>query len=266
MDPLSLAMMGGPTILSGIGSWISGNKSAKAAEEAARMQREAEKEAISDAKNAGAKYQTDLTGYANAFDPYISGGGRATNQLYALLGLSGQDAANTARETFQTSPGYDFQMDQGIGALDRSAAARGMLNSGRQSKDLMRFGQGLANQDYRNYLSDLTGLGNQGYSATGAKTSTLAQGAGGPLQGGMAAANLAFKSAGTIPQGMIASQNAENAGLMGALGAANYGSGQFQGMQGMQGQDQLSKLLGNTSRGSSFNPNFGFPGSAGAIY
>lgn len=249
MDPLSMLMLGS-TALSGIGSLFSGNRSAKAAERAAQMQREAEKEAISDAKNAGAKYQSDLTGYAGAYDPYISGGQRATNQLYSLLGLNGEDAIGTARDLYKTSPSYDFLMDQGVSALDRSAAARGMLNSGRQNKDLLRFGQGLASSDYNSYLSNLMGLGNQGYSATGAKTGVLAQGAGGPLQGGMTGAQLAFKSAGTVPQGIIASQNAENAGITGALGALNYGVGQF------GAQDQLSKLLGNTSRGSSFGTNF----------
>ena len=245
MDPLSMMMLGS-TALSGLGSLFSGNKSAKAAEKAAQLQYQLQREAMQNAQAAGRQYQSDVTGYANNYDPYIEGGRRATNQLYDLLGLNGDNAARAAQGDWVRSPGQDFLMDQGVQALDRSAAARGMLNSGRQSKDLIRFGQGLAQQDYRNHINDLSGLNNQGYNATGAKTNTLVTGAGGNLQGNVLGANMAFQSANTLPQGMIASQNAQNQGLQGALGALNYGVGQY------GAQDSLSKLLGNTSRGSSF--------------
>ena len=254
MDPLTMAMMGS-TALSGLGSWFSGQNSAHAAEQAAQRQSDAEERAAIRMRNAGDVYRTELGGYAKAYDPYIQGGQKATNQLYDLLGLNGQDKATAARSTFQTSPGYDFMMGQGVQALDRSAASRGMLNSGRQSKDLMRFGEGLANQDWRNYIGDLSGLNNQGYNATGAQTGLQAQGSLGNLNANMGAEQMMFKNAGTVPQGMIASQNAQNQGLQGALGALNYGTGQ------LQGQDQLSKLLGNTSRGSSFGGNFAQTGS-----
>lgn len=254
MDPLSIAMIGS-TALSGLGSLFGGNRAAKAAEKAAQLQYDLQLKAMNNAKEAGAKYQTDVTGYADNYNPYIEGGQRASNQLYDLLGLNGQDAGDAARASFTSSPGQGYLMEQGVQALDRSAAARGQLNSGRQSKDLLRFGTGLAQQDYRNYVNDLSGLGNQGFSATGAKTNTLTQGAGGALQGGTLGAQMGFQSANTLPQGMIASANAQNQGMQGALGALNYGVGQF------QGQDQLSKLLGNTSRGSSFGGNFAQSGS-----
>lgn len=249
MDPLTMMMLGS-TALSGIGSLIGGNKSAKAAEEAARLQYQREQQAISGAKDAGAQFKYDLGGYSEAFDPYIEGGDRATNQLYKLLGLDGTEPENMARRVYEGSPGHTFRLNQGVEALDRSATARGMLNSGRQSKDLIRFGQGLADSDYDNYLGNLFNLSNRGYSATGAKTNTLTRGAEGPFQAGLLGAQLGFRSAATEPQGMIASQNAENAGLSGALGALNYGVGQ------VGQQDTLSKMLGNTSRGSSFGTNF----------
>lgn len=248
MDPLTMMMLGS-TALSGLGSWFGGKSSAKAAREAAARQSEDEKRAISILRSAGSNYNNQLGDISQAYDPYVEGGMKATNQLYDLLGLNGNDAATAARGTYQTSPGYDWMMGQGVEALDRSAAARGMLNSGRASKDLLRFGEGLASQDYNNYLGNLSNLGNQGYNATGARAGLQAQGATGQLGVEQQAGNLQFKNAATVPQGMIAAQNAENAGLTGALGALNYGVGQF---QGMQGQDQLSKLLGNTSRGSSF--------------
>ena len=59
------------------------------------------------------------------------------------------------------SPGYNWLQEQGVSAIDRGAAARGKLDSGQNQKDLMRFGQGLASQDYGNYLSRLENLMNQ---------------------------------------------------------------------------------------------------------
>ncbi len=252
MDPLT-AMMMGSTVLGGLGSWFGGQNSAHASEQAAQRQSDAEERAAIRMRNSGDVYRTEQRGYADEFNPYIQGGQKATNQLYNLLGLNGADAATGARGQFQASPGVDYMMGQGVQALDRSAAARGMLGSGRQSKDLMRFGEGLGQQEWRNYIGDLSNLGNQGYSATGARTGLETQGSTGNLNANLGAEQAMFKNASTVPQGMIASQNAINSGMTGALGAANYGLGQA---QGSGGGDALSKLLGNTSRGSSFGGNF----------
>lgn len=46
------------------------------------------------------------------------------------------------------TPGYQFTLDQGIGALDKSAAARGNLFSGTQGTDLEKYATGLADSTY----------------------------------------------------------------------------------------------------------------------
>lgn len=51
---------------------------------------------------------------------------------------------------FQTDPGYQWRMDQGIQALDRSASARGLLFSGGELKALDRYNQGFASNEYQN--------------------------------------------------------------------------------------------------------------------
>lgn len=73
------------------------------------------------------------------------------------------------------SPGYDWLQQQGVSAIDRGAASRGKLDSGQNQKDLVAFGQGLASQDYGNYLARLENLmgtytrGSQtGFNATSA--------------------------------------------------------------------------------------------------
>lgn len=51
---------------------------------------------------------------------------------------------------FQKDPGYDFRMQQGQQALERSAAARGGLMGGGFAKGLARYGQDYASNEYNN--------------------------------------------------------------------------------------------------------------------
>jgi hypothetical protein len=51
---------------------------------------------------------------------------------------------------FQQDPGYQFRMAEGAKALERSAAARGGLNSGGTLKALARYGQDFASNEYGN--------------------------------------------------------------------------------------------------------------------
>lgn len=51
---------------------------------------------------------------------------------------------------YQMDPGYNFRMEEGQKAIERSAAARGGLNSGATLKALTKFGQGVASEEYAN--------------------------------------------------------------------------------------------------------------------
>lgn len=59
--------------------------------------------------------------------------------------MSSPEAAN---RLLQIDPGYQFRLQQGQQALERSAAARGGLLSGRALKDTADFSQGLASQEF----------------------------------------------------------------------------------------------------------------------
>lgn len=99
-------------------------------------------------------------------------GGLSGLGLYGdALGVNG--AAGNARATsaFQTSPGYDFALNQGLDALERRAGAQGRLSSGQTGLDTLSFAHGLADQDYNNWLSGLSDFsGKQGNIYTGATT------------------------------------------------------------------------------------------------
>jgi hypothetical protein len=116
--------------------------------------------------------------------PYHDAGIPALTAQNALLGLSGPDAAAAAMANYQTSPGYQWQLQQGLQATDAGAAARGMLRSGAALKAEQTFGQGLANTDFGQYYQRLAGLSTLGEQAAAGGASTanqagvLAQGAG----------------------------------------------------------------------------------------
>lgn len=156
--------------LDSIGSFFSGGAD-KAAMEAARQQA-AGYDAAGKAITTG---ETTALGYLS---PYRESGDLATREQSRLLGLFGADEAAAARARFQTSPGYDFQVDEGQRVLERGVAARGGLYSGSAGKALVKFGQGVANQDFGNHFSRLAGLGSTGLSAAGSSASTVSNAAG----------------------------------------------------------------------------------------
>lgn len=131
---------------------------------------------------------------------------------------------------FQQTPGYQFAMDQGIQARDRSAAARGMLTSGAQQKELTRFGQGIANQEYNNWLNRIGGVAGQisgDTAATGGVYSGLGQSG---YNSASQLANLAQVRGGTDATAAQNGQSSFNSGLSGllsGLGQSNWLKGLF---------------------------------------
>ena len=101
----------------------------------------------------------------NQLSPWATTGQPANQQQSDLLGLNGQPAADAAMSTFQQSPGYQWQLGQGLRAVDAGAASQGILRSGATIKGEETFGQGLANQDFGNYWNRLQQLSSGGLSA-----------------------------------------------------------------------------------------------------
>lgn len=115
----------------------------------------------------------------NDLMPYSAQGLGATNRAANLLNLNGQEAADTALAQYRTSPGYQFQLDQGLRAVDAGAASKGLLRSGATLKAEQNFGAGLADSDFNNYYNQLFGLAKIGESAAagqGAGAITTGQG------------------------------------------------------------------------------------------
>ncbi len=106
----------------------------------------------------------------NYFDPYSRAGDQGINMLAAALGLRGPGGTAAAQRAFRVGPGYQFALDQGLQGVDRGASAKGLLGSGNAAMALNDYAQGVANQEYGNWLNRLTGLGSQGLQAAGGQT------------------------------------------------------------------------------------------------
>lgn len=56
---------------------------------------------------------------------------------------------------FRDSTGYNFRLNQGIDALNTGWGAKGALQSGAAMKDITRYGQDYASNEYQKYISQL---------------------------------------------------------------------------------------------------------------
>lgn len=95
-------------------------------------------------------------------DPYVGVGNKATGALNALLYGNDNGASLSA---LQSSPGYQFRMNEGNRALNTGYAARGLLNSGAAQKALLEYGQDYASGEYNNRFNQLASQQGVGLSA-----------------------------------------------------------------------------------------------------
>lgn len=125
---------------------------------------------------------------------------------------------------FYESPGYQFAHDQAMLGAERAASAGGYLptsdggQSGRFSKEMARYSQGLASQEFANYYNRLAGLAGTGQTAT-TTTAQLGQN-----YAGMAGSNL-IRAGDARASGIIGQSNAwgDTVGNLGTLAAWKIG-------------------------------------------
>lgn len=107
-------------------------------------------------------YNQAYQGLSNALGSQVTQGTGASNLLYGLLTGTG---SNAGYQDYQNSSGFQNQLETGTKAITNNAATSGLLNSGATLKALDTYGTGLANQNYNNYLSQLSGLVSSGNGA-----------------------------------------------------------------------------------------------------
>lgn len=203
--------IGGAAIASG-GMNSAADKQSQGAVQAAQIQSDANKYAIDEQKR---QYDMSL----GIQQPWIDASKAALPTLQNLANNPGSFSFN--KNDLMQDPSYQFNMDQGMKALQRSAAAKGGLMSGGAMKDIASFSQGLAsnefgnayNRAYNRFLNDrdvqfnrlsaIAGIGQQapaGLQAISGNISNLAQ-AGGQALGNTYASNANAQAANTAAQG-----------------------------------------------------------------
>jgi len=190
--------------------------------------------------------------------PWYEAGRNALTQLVPLV----SNYTPFGMEQFEADPGYSFRMDEGMKALERSAAARGGLLSGGMMKGIQRFGQGLASDEYTNAfnryqteraaqinpLQSLAGVGQTTAQQIGQAGQTMANNIGQTNQAmGSNLGNIYTSTAGNIANNAMSAADARASGYMGqanALNSAlNTGVNYYQNMQ-MMNMLKPSMVLG----------------------
>jgi hypothetical protein len=211
-----------------VGSVIQGSMSSNAAENAANTQAAASSDASAAQLQAT---RESIAAQEKAFErqvalqePFREAGMKGQNRLMDLLGLSsnvnapgyGSMAKEFTGQDMYKDPGYAFRLNEGIKALDRSAAARGGLLSGNQLRGVTQFGQDYATSEYQNAFNR--------YQAERAARLNPLQSLAGQAQ---STANTLTNAAGNLGAGesgaLMAGGNAAAAGLIGAGNARASG-------------------------------------------
>lgn len=159
------------------------------------------------------------------------------NALPELVAASKYEPFTMAK--FQADPGYAFRLQEGMKALERSAAARGGLLSGATLKGAQEYGQGLASQEFTNAFNR--------YQAERAARLNPLQSLAGMSQ---TSANTLTNAAGQLGQNIGSNIMAGGAArASGYVGAANALTGAIgQGINYYQNQQMLDRFFPQQQR------------------
>lgn len=199
-DPIS--MMIGSTAISAGASIFGANKQAEGQDKALAAQTAAQE------KELALKTRIFEENKAGAM-PWIEAGKSALESLTTKIADGSFDLRKYGMDDLIQDPGYQFRVEQGSKALDRTAAARGKLISGNQLQAAVNYGQEAGSQEFTNAFARtsmerdkeygrLWDQSAQGLSATNALSgvaTNFANSAGGTIAaGGQAAADAAVNT------------------------------------------------------------------------
>lgn len=139
-----------------LGSAIQG----KSAKKVAKIQAQTAQQQI-------AAQQQALANITALNQPAITRGNEAGSLYGGFLGTGDAAASARALQTFRDSTGYQDLLNQGLGAVNASAYARGMGDSGSALKALQTRGTQIANSSAQQWLGNLGTLINAGTQAAG---------------------------------------------------------------------------------------------------
>lgn len=226
MSAVAAAIVGGAVI----GGVVAGNASKSAAQTQA------------DAANNATNTQLSMfnTQQANA-QPWMTSGSSALSTLNA-------DMPDLTRKMtmadFQQDPGYQFDLQQGQNAMQRSAAAKGMLNSMGTQQNLNNYSMGMASNEYGNAYNRFVGSQTQRYNMLSGLSQQGLQATG--------LTNAAAANAGNnISNNQIAAGNASAAGQIGTANAITGTIGNA--TNGLMNYNMMNTLMANPNTSTRLN-------------
>jgi hypothetical protein len=191
--------------------------------------------------------------------PYREAGLPSLDATQSLLGLQGPDAAAAAMANFTQSPGYQFQLDQGLRAVDAGAAEQGLLRSGATLKAEQAFGSGLAASEFGNYYNRLFELSKLGESAAAGGVYNSNAAASTAIGGANAQSSIYGNTASSL--GNIANSLLSNKDFQGWLSGSGGGSSVYSSTPNLIWNPNnpvgTSTLGGGTANQGWFGNNFG---------
>ena len=178
--------------------------------------------------------------------PFLQAGQTAAGQLSADTAPGGSLAQNFSLSDLTQDPGYQFDLQQGTQAVQRSAAAAGTLNSGGTLKAISNYTTGLAsneiNNAYNRYITNQNNQFNRLSSLAGIGTNALGQSVNAGSNYTNASTQLSDNTANQVSNNQLTTTVAAgNATAGGVVGGANFLNG------------TLGNLVNNVSQYASNN-------------
>lgn len=223
----------------------------------------ASQEYIDQLKKAQSFLQSQEQQGLQNYSPFLNAGQGAANTLGQLMASPGSGLLQNWNQTFQAptaaqaeqTPGYQFQLQQGLDAMQNSAAGQGGLLSGRTLANLNNYAQGTASTNYQNVFNNALTQYNSAYNSfLNNQNNTYSRLMGLSGQGLQAA-----QGSGSLISGI----GGDIASLMGQQGAAQaqgtmaMGQGLSGALGGLGGMFTMQGLMGNMNNSSSLFTNPG---------
>ena len=234
MSGIATAIVGS-AVIGGVAASSAAGKAAKAQRQAADQAAQLEREQYYD--------------QVNRQEPFRQAGLKTTDELMRQFGLGGDAASqgygnmlrDFSTEDFQADPGYAFRLQEGLKALDRTAAMRGKMISGQALKAAGRYGQDVASQEYQNaynryntnnlnrynMLASQQNVGMNAADRIGQAGQFYATGGGQNIVGASQARASQYQPIANASNAMIGTLTSMGTDLLG-----NYGSGSFKDYSG----------------------------------
>lgn len=184
--------------------------------------------------------------------PFRTAGSNALDTLAANNNYTTPITMDQA--TLEQTPGYQFNLTQGLKATQNSAAARGLGNSGAALKGAAAFATGLADNTYQNQFNNANTNNTNAYNRLKGLVDT---GESAAAQTGVFGANAANQTSASLTGAGNAQAAASNSQAGAVTNAANS-IGSYAAYKGLYGGATPQQALGNVGGGvfGNFQPGY----------